>query len=688
MFRDTLIALLAIITLAIPVSVGAEVIGVSWIGDVPFPQYSHFWTDSSRIEWDPQDQMDDESIERALGGSVHVYLRNTSTKPLTVNDVLLEGISLKRALAFDTSRKYKGVAHAASIFFSDLAEAERKSLIDAGEPIWYKIEPRTTAPLDTGEITLRLRRTPRVIRLTVETSDGTEDVTLLTTPQPHVESISFSDSLDKAYVYVSRPDRGRSVAKVRMDGIDVTGVSVIGRDPRMAVTPVVVSINIPPERGSYHCFEVTYDDGKTALAGIRAYPDEMAYGVWGAKPGKEADIELGRTHVADMGVHNINAQMEIIGSDAVRAYMKSDEGRQATRSLGIKMITGEPDKAWSGALAWYLADEPDTADFRIDKLPAQSRVGTIAQGLLERVDELRKVDQAVPNMLNVDMTFKPDNWYVYGRLPDIFAADPYYQTRLAQAYWSKPGTIPQYSKATFVYAVGSVCRSSCAPKPLHLMLNATKLVKGDREFRFATPEEKRIEAYYALAAGAKGLSYWWLLPAAKGGEGSSGCMEDSPEAKALWDTIGLLGAEIRTVGPVITRSCPAVVPLTASKWLWTRTLLAGTDTIVLLVVNDNYACDRLGTIIQPIENAEVSIDLPAWLSQESVFEVSHKGIRDVDHDQADGRLNLHLGTLDVTRMVVVTSDPGLRPKLQSRYDAQFAENVRKLLAGTTGAKAE
>lgn len=678
MLRKTWTVLLTIIALTIPGSVNAGILGASYVADTPFPQYSHFWSDSSQIEWGPDEQMNDEAVTCTLGGSFHVYLKNKGTEPLTVDDVLLGGISLKRAVAFDTSRKYKGVAHAASMFFSDLSEAERKTLIDAGEPIWYKIEPASIAPSETGEITVRLRRTPGLVRLTVKTSDEPEDIAMVTSPQPRVESISFSDGLDRAYLYFSRSDRGHRITAVRVDGADVTGTSIIGEDSRLTTAPVVVSLRTALARGSYHCFEATYDDGKTAIAGIRAYADEMAYGVWGAKPGKETEMEIGRAHVADLGVHNINMQMEIIGSDAVRAYMKSPEGREGMKALGIKMIVGEPEKAWSGALAWYLADEPDTADFRVEKLPSQSRVGAIAQGLIEHAETLRQTDQSVPNMLNVDMTFKPDNWYVYGQLPDIFAADPYYQTRLAQAYWSKPGTIPQYSKATFVYAVGAVCRSSCAPKPLHLMLNSTKLVRPDKEFRFATPEEKRIEAYYALAAGAKGLSYWWLLPVAKGGSGSSGCMEDTPEARTLWDAIGLLGAEIRTAGSLITRSCPADIPVKASKWVWTRSLLAGTDTLVLLVVNDNYACDRLGTVIQPVENAEASIGLPAWLSPRSVFEISYKGTGDVQHDQSEDGLGLNLGTLDVTRIVVITSDPDLRSKLQARYDAAFASNVAQL----------
>ena len=648
-----------------------QVLGASYRADKPFPQFQQFWSDSTQVEG---------ARVASLGGSVHVYLRNTD-QPLRIDDVLLEGISLKRAIAYSEKRKFKGTLFAASIYYSDLSQAERDKIISLGEPVWWKADPQPVPSGGAAEVVIRLRKTPQAdnLKVVLQYAGGKVEASIpVKAEYPAIESIGFSPALDKVYLY-SRHSKPNEPVKVLMDGIDITSACTIGLDPKMPVTPIVCQPTSPLARGYYHTFQVTYSDGSTAIAGIRAFADDFAYGVWGAKPGKETDLAAGKAHVMDMGVHNLNLQMEVIGSGAVRAYMYSDEGRQAMKALGIRQITGEPEKAILPALAYYLADEPDAADYKIQDVPPQAKIGCLGQGLIERAEGLRSIGPETPNMLNVDMTFKPDNWYTYGQLPDIFAADPYFQTRLAQAYWEKPGTLPMYSKATFVYAVGSICRSACAPKPLHLMLNSTRLQRDDRMFRFGTPEEKRIEVYYALAAGAKSLSYWWLVSIPSNADGSCGCTTDEPESKALWSEIGLLGAEVRTAGPVLEISCPADVPVKAPDKLWVRSLLSGTDTLVLLCVNDDYLCNKTGTIIKPVEKADVSVNLPSWLKPTDAFEINYKGTQDLQWDKSVSGMNLRLGTVDVARMIIITSDPNLRGQLQNLYQTKFADNVTKLL---------
>jgi len=64
---------------------------------------------------------------------------------------------------------------------------------------------------------------------------------------------------------------------------------------------------------------------------------------------------------------------------------------------------------------------------------------------------------------------------------------------------------------------------------------------------------------------------------------------------------------------------------------WVRSLVAGLDTVVILCVNDDCANDRLGTTIRPVENA---------------------------------KLDVILGTVNVSRLLVVTSDAGLCGRLR------------------------
>ena len=665
MYRFLVIAAILIYS-ALPAVAGVQVMDARFRADVPFPEYTQFWSD--KVPAPPAGP---------LGGSIHVYIRNTGNQPVKIEDALIEGISLKRAIATSTKRKYKKAAYPGSIYFSDITKADRDKLISLGEPIWWKVEPDSIAPGAVAELTIRLRRVPKgTVHLALKTSEGmTQAQFTAEDTRPRFEGISFSRDFKQVYLYVRHPKFAPT--KILMDGVEVT--ADIGHDAAVDVTPIVCKLKTPMPRGSFHTFQAVYADGSTAAAGIRAFADETMYGMWGARPGKASDLEIGRAHVEDMGLHNLNLEMPVIGSDAVRAFMFTPEGRKLLQKLGIRQIVSEPGKAVVPPWAYYLADEPDTADYRMTEVPAQSRIGCLAQGLITRAEEFRKTGPATPNMVNLDMTFKPENWYVYGQLPDIFAADPYYQTRLAQAYWEKPDTLPMFSKATFVYAVGSICRSACAPKPLHLMLNCTKLQKPDKAFRFAAPAEKRIELYYALASGAKSISYWWFIPSKPGVDGSSGVGADEPSAKALWKEIGLLGAEVRALDELLSMSCPASVLVKASSKVWVRTLLAGKDSLIILCVNDDYSCDKAGTNINPQKDVDVSVTLPKWLNEKSVFEVDCGGIHDLKSDASAGNLNLHLGTLDFTRLIIVSSDPALRVNLQKRYDTNFAANVRKLI---------
>ncbi len=61
-----------------------------------------------------------------------------------------------------------------------------------------------------------------------------------------------------------------------------------------------------------------------------------------------------------------------------------------------------------------------------------------------------------------------------------------------------------------------------------------------------------------------------------------------------------------------------------------------------------------------------------------MFEVTSEGTRDIRWEPQDAQLALHLGTLQLTRLILITTDPGLRSRLHSRYDQSFAANVQPL----------
>ena len=155
----------------------------------------------------------------------------------------------------------------------------------------------------------------------VDETDRTDVIVRPGTKPPRIESIGFPTGLQSVCLYFRGTNRGKVPVKVMMDGQDVTTLSRIASDPRLDMSPMVVKLRAPLARGSFHCFQGIYADGSRATAGIRAFDDEMGYGLWGARPGSEAEPNIGQEHVLDMGVHNINVQMPTLGSGAAASAL-------------------------------------------------------------------------------------------------------------------------------------------------------------------------------------------------------------------------------------------------------------------------------------------------------------------------------------------------------------------------------
>ncbi len=668
----------------LPGAAGAETgdaIHAVYRADVKFPEFSPLW----REGWSWKDESGERvrygGPEMPLGGYLFAYFRNSSSEPLKLQDVSLNGVSLAQGVAILGTPKNRGIdKYPASIRFSKLPKDQIQRLEDAGTPVWWKVEPMIVPPGGMGEITVRLRRDPKVEQLTIGVPVGAKPVEVhakTAQRQPQFFSISFSARLDTAYAYLRHPaGKGLAPQSILVDGRDVTRQSRMLADPRVDTAAVIVQLPKPLERGSYHFFQANYADGSTAMAGIGAWQLGFLYGMWGCDTGGGTPQQVGPRFLKDLLVHNINLHMSHCPG-AANDFINSEEGARMLANMGIQRM-----QDWINAdhppAFYFLTDEPDAADFNTTQLEPQDRLGSLAQWLVDRCQLFRRKDKsAVPLLLNIDNTFKPENWYMYAQLPDIPCADPYYQEAVQSVWSADPTNMGAYLKPTYVYAVGSIYQSAGAPDPMHLILHTCKFDFGPKEFpyRGPTPEEKRVEVYYSLAAGAKQISYWWY------------CQSDryhgvgAKDLESLWTEIGLVGAEAGTVGALIATGCPAAVPIKSAPTVWCRALLSGEDTMILLVVNDNMASDRLGTVVKPHEKTRIALNPPSWLGNTpQVFEVSSDGVQEVNSTKSGDGLALDLGTLNVTRMVVLTSNPKLRDKLQQEYQTRFAENVQKLKA--------
>lgn len=680
MCRKALRAVSLLVLLASLARADSAVIGTVYHADQPFPEFMPLWQEG----WSLKDEKGDRLIYgkpgMPLGGYAFIYFRNATAAPIKVTDLTLQGIKLSEGIGVTDKTERAEDKFGASVLLSKLPKEQTDVLKSAGFPVWWKPDPREIPPGGFGEIVIRMKRSPALEKLSfgIITDKGTiSAVVSVKLAQPRFATIAFTPDLKTVYLYARHPKPGARPAKLFLDDRDVTSACTINSDKSLDLAPIIISLPKPLDWMTYHSFRAQYPDGSSAIAGIRAFGREMIYGMWGASlRGADTSEAAAKTYLTDWATHNINCSMGMVSGPGDDFY-RSEEGWDWTESIGISRMTTWDTNDKTKPVMFFLQDEPDAHDFATGELPGTERLGSLGQWLVGWAECLRKHEPAVPILLNIDNTYKPENWYMYHQLADVPCIDPYYPEQLDGTYRSNPSAIAVHSKPTYVYGVASISQSSCQPKPLHVLLCSTKYYAPDGyEGRFTTPEEIRIQAYYIIAAGAKTISYWWFSP----DRYCRGVGDDDPAAYALWKEIGLLGAELRTAGPVITRGCPASLPVSGNPKLWLRTLVSGADTVELIVVNDNFLCDRVGTVVKPVEKASVSIDLPSWIAPADVFEVATDGLKEIPWKREGSKVSLDLGTVNVGRFVLITSNAALRAEMQKTYDTKFASNVRKLKA--------
>ncbi len=433
-----------------------EVVGSAYRADTPFPQFLDLWSEN----WSLKDQ-NGEPLQYAtpnmpLGAYVQLYIHNPSATTNPVTDVKLDGVSLTDAIAFSDHKR--GDLYPASIHFSKLPKPELDRLVAAGEPVWWKVEPPSLPPGGFAEVTIRLRRqTSSPLRVQVLATQTAWEAQVSPAASPRFMGISFSPALDTVFCYVlhpqnpglrraevksptdqSRPTRaglhqrqgpapatqaGTAPMKVLLDGADVTARTTIAADKAVNLTPLVIRPAQPLTRGSFHFFEAVFADGSTALAGIRAWSDDLVYGMWGyVNHGTTAQQRVDY-YLGDLQRHNVNAVMQSYGGE-VGDFLAGQSGVEHSRTTGIRAMRNWPGNVLD-PVYYFLKDEPDAHDYAVNELQPTQRLGSLGQDLVRRSHQIRQRDPAPPHLLNLDNTYKPENWYMYAQLPDVCCADPY-----------------------------------------------------------------------------------------------------------------------------------------------------------------------------------------------------------------------------------------------------------------------
>ncbi|GMU20842.1 MAG: hypothetical protein AMXMBFR13_09380 [Phycisphaerae bacterium] len=643
-----------------------SLLGVQYQQDEPFPEYQCFWKDRDYPA----------SCGIALNGAnLHVFLKNDGTSAVTLDDAFLAGHSLKYAL-----RQLSLNDHITnSIWFR--WDNPPQDILDAGEPAWFKMDPKSVPAGGVGQVIIRLRRVPTTptVAVSVDTSANVLNTAIeVDAGVPQLANISFAEDLKKVYLYWRRPG-GAAPATVMMDGVDVTTTTHTVGDPNTNHAVSVISLASALPEMSYHVFQGIYPDNQRATGGVRCWVNPFVYGSWAAFEIPDGNYTMARAWLDTCLDRGINTLEMNSASGGLMQFLGTGEGKAYADSRNYGFIKDSPDwGTWSkNPRMWFVDDEPDIEEANLVnnfcgtgyKLPCSSnQAGTMGMHFITVGEDLRKVKNR-PTTINLDGTWKPYSWYAYGQLTDCLAIDHYYQPKVRHAYTDLPHTLPLYRKATVVYATAKAGARAAEPNPSRQLLYSCQINNDGPldPWPWAAPETKRIEAYYSMAAGAKGICYWWFKRNPSASNGLSG-QNLQPQDPALWREIGLIGAEAKLLQPYLVTSHPVDLDATGSTHVWVRGLARSTDTLILFVVTDDYYNDQ-GFHGNPISNASVSLGLPSWMiSSPMAFEVGRTGIGNVGTSQNGNNLTLSLGTLDVAKIVIVTTDPQLRMTLQQRFD--------------------
>ncbi len=676
---------LAVLALVLPLGLACcqanaavTILGAQYQPDQMFPEYDCFWHDGNYPT---------SCQTNVQGATVHVYVKNTNTAPVTIDDATLAGYYLKTVIKKSTASWNPDEQNSIYFYWDDPPQ----DILDAGEPVWYRFDPPTIPAGGVAQVAVRLRSVPTTPTITVgvATSAGTvfRNITI-DAHAPQLASIGYSDDLRKVYLHWRRSG-GAAPTSVWLDGTNVTSLTTTVSDPSVNFGASVVSLTNALPFFSYHVFQGVYADGKTATASQRAWTNKFIYASYSSFV-FTADY-TGADWIAEATDHGLNNVQMTLGD--MGSYMGTSAGQAEMRAHGYgytimdytKLNPIDPDM-------WFLNDEPDGEEDNQSnthcgtgyRIPCGGghNAGTLVLKEIAHGEDLRARRPNVPTVVNLDNTLKPQSYFTWGQAVDILQFDNYYQRRLSDSYWRFPQLIPLYRKATFVYAHARVGCAGAEPNPSNQLLYSCEWkcpytdcgVHNGEVWPFATPESRRIEVYYSLAGGSKGLGYWWFKP----GYPSNGLADqDTAAARNLWKEIGLLGNEIKTARPLLVTSTPVDLTIAPSANVWAHALASGTDRIILLVVNDNYYNDQAGCHYAPVGNATVTVTLPSWMqTSPTAFEISAVGLSDVSAALNGNQLQVNLGTLNLTRMIVLTTDPQLRTAIQQRYTQEVEPHVR------------
>lgn len=588
-----------------------EILGPEWRPDAnPWTKQQvwdgYIWSEG----WSEVEQFYPKFVKPA--GSIHLILRN------------------------DATQSYIQLTHIDDVPIGD-AVTKPDSV---GRVVWYRMESPQAAVSDTSvtlppgawvQLDIRLREVPRKpvkLMFSEGAAGGFEFSVPIRPPIDRIESVSFSPGIDRMYIYIRALDGRNTSGKggVSLDGKQVTSEWTPGPPPGDLI---LAEVKLDPkwEHGTHHLVDVLTPRGESLAQPVRAWDGYFTIGLYGVT--EDARVKAAREH--GFNTYFTGGLSPVLTQNGMNTVPMSGVGE------GLRRTPQTP-----GILFYNNTDEPDAHDFhRGEALPVMQRLGVNAmQKVLPIIREQRAKDPQTLNLLVLDNTYKPMNWYVYGQIPDVLVTDPYVPLNGRQL--------------DYVYHALDCARDASTPRPMIPILWACSL-DGARKLgnRAPTPEEERIMAAYALGCGAKGLVYFIDMSATTG----EGTFTGLSDIKPLFEEVGRINKDAAALAPYLSKGCPIAGDQSDDK-VWVRSLMCGPNDMVVVVVNKGH---HIGFETKyehawhfPAKGVEVSVPLPPSFEACEFREVKDGVLKPVLGSIKSGKAHLRLGTVDTARIFVIS----------------------------------
>ena len=461
--------------------------------------------------------------------------------------------------------------------------------------LWYQLTPPEIEPEKYGELKIKLRwETKKPVKINFKDNyNKTYEIKINPISEKLLFSgIYFDNNYKTVYIYIeNQSEEKEKIKEIEINGENKTEKAYIPeKEMEKGEKKIIIVEGEEFKVGDYIFIKLKTEKGKEIYSLQRVYTNFILEGYGG-----DTRIEM-----------NFNKD---------RFDFHYDDKKL------------EKFKEYPSYMACHIFDDPAC----VDGIKLQL-LGTSADEIIKKIEKFYKYDKIHPTFLYGCEHRKPENYFIYSGLVDIFVVDPY-----EIIYYHNP---PE-KNAYYTH----LAKISCQPKILWTIPEAFTY----RGTRFPTPEEERIIVYSEIGEGSKGI--WYFVYNKDYGY---------PANKPLEEEIKKINWELQKLKEYIAISEPVKLTEKNIEKTTTYTLLCGDRGIILILINNDHESyfeeNREPFKYQEKTDEEIEIKIPTWLKINKVKEIEYPEEKEAEYRIKGDKLKINIETLKITKQYLIETE--------------------------------